>query len=84
MSISVIFGTGIEYENEQGIADFHALRHSFITNLARAGVHPADAMALARHASITLTMNYYTHTTRASLQGIIDSQPDLTKARAVG
>lgn len=69
---------GIEYKTDEGYADFHALRHSFITNLARAGVHPSDAMALARHSTITLTMNYYTHTTRASLQGIIDAQPDLT------
>lgn len=76
---------GIEYKTEDGTADFHALRHSFITNLARAGVHPSDAMALARHSTITLTMNYYTHTTRESLQGIIDSQPDLapTKAKAI-
>jgi integrase len=70
---------GIEYDTNEGTADFHALRHSFITNLARAGVHPSDAMALARHSTITLTMNYYTHTERKSLQGIIDAQPDLTK-----
>jgi integrase len=69
---------GIEYKTDEGTADFHSLRHSFITNLARAGVHPSDAMALARHSTITLTMNYYTHTERKSLQGIIDALPDLT------
>lgn len=69
---------GIEYETDQGTADFHSLRHSFITNLARAGVHPSDAMVLARHSTIILTMDYYTHTERKSLQGIIDAQPDLT------
>lgn len=41
--------------------DFHALRHTFITNLARAGVHPRVAMTLARHASVAITMNVYTH-----------------------
>ncbi len=69
----------IEYKTDEGQADFHSLRHSFITNLARAGVHPSDAMVLARHSTITLTMNFYTHTHRESLQGIIDAQPDLTK-----
>lgn len=69
---------GIEYKTDEGYADFHALRHTFGTNLYLAGVHPADAMILMRHSTITLTMNFYTHTTRASLQGIIDAQPDLT------
>jgi integrase len=68
----------IEYETDKGTADFHALRHSFITNLARSGVKPYEAMALARHSSITLTMNYYTHTVRESLRKIINEQPDLT------
>jgi len=67
----------IEYATDAGTADFHALRHSFVTNLARAGVHPSDAMALARHSTITLTMDFYTHTKRESLQGIIDAQPEL-------
>ena len=77
---------GIEYENDQGRADFHSLRHTFITNLYLARVHPADAMVLARHSSIVLTMNYYTHVIRPSLQGIIDAQPDLTatKTKAIG
>ena len=69
---------GIEYKTVEGQCDFHSLRHSFITNLARAGVHPSDAQALARHSSITLTMNLYTHTKRESLRKIIESQPDLT------
>lgn len=31
----------LAYRDEAGrVADFHALRHAFITNLARAGVHP--------------------------------------------
>jgi len=43
------------------ILDFHALRHTFITRLARSGTTPAVAMALARHCTITLTMDHYTH-----------------------
>ena len=47
-------------------ADFHALRHTFITNLARAGVHPVVAQKLARHSDIQLTMRFYSHVLRES------------------
>lgn len=43
------------------VADFHALRHTYITNLATAGVSPKTAQTLARHSTITLTMDRYTH-----------------------
>jgi hypothetical protein len=43
------------------VADFHALRHTFITELVRAGVAPKDAKELARHSTITLTMDRYAH-----------------------
>jgi site-specific recombinase XerD len=43
------------------VVDFHALRHTFITRLARSGVTPAVAKSLARHSTIVLTMDYYTH-----------------------
>ena len=42
-------------------ADFHANRHTFITNLERAGVSPRVAQTLARHSDIRLTMGIYTH-----------------------
>jgi integrase len=42
-------------------ADFHALRHTFITYLANAGVSPKVAQEMARHSDIRLTMNVYTH-----------------------
>lgn len=42
-------------------ADFHALRHFFITNLERAGVSPKLAQTLARHSDIRLTLGIYTH-----------------------
>ena len=53
---------GVPYKDAlDRYADFHALRHTFISNLARAGVHPRNAQALARHSTIDLTMNVYTH-----------------------
>lgn len=52
----------IEYEDDQGrVFDFHALRHQFISNLVLAGVHPKVAQQLARHSTITLTMDRYAH-----------------------
>ena len=43
------------------VADFHSLRHTFISNLAASGVHPKVAQQLARHSTITLTMDRYSH-----------------------
>jgi len=58
----------IDYEDNSGrFADFHALRHTFISNLARAGVHPRNAEALARHSTIDLRMNVYTHVAMGDL-----------------
>lgn len=57
---------GIPYTVNGRDADCHSLRHTFITNLCLAGVHPAVAQKLARHSSITLTMKYYTHVLRES------------------
>jgi integrase len=50
---------GIPDEIEQGVVDFHWLRKSFVTRLARAGVHPRVAQTLARHSDINLTMGTY-------------------------
>jgi hypothetical protein len=56
---------GIPYvvEGPDGLlnADFHSLRHSFLTFLARSGVHPKLSQALARHCTIMLTLDRYSH-----------------------
>ena len=53
---------GILARDDAGrVVDFHALRHTFIINLAVGGVHPKKAQTLARHSTITLTMDRYTH-----------------------
>ncbi len=59
-------------------ADFHCLRHSFISNLAAGGVHPKTAQLLARHSTITLTMDRYTHSYRGDLSAALDVLPDLS------
>ena len=65
---------GIEYRDANGRdCDFHSLRHTFITNLALAGVHPVVAQKLARHSNIELTMKYYTHVLHTSEVEAIDA-----------
>ena len=54
---------GIAYVDEAGLyADFHSLRHSFVSLLAQGNVHPKLAQKLARHSDINLTMSRYSHT----------------------
>ena len=68
----------IPYEDERGrIFDFHALRHQFISNLASAGVHPKVAQQLARHSSISLTMDRYTHLQSDDVANALHELPEL-------
>lgn len=69
----------LAYRDHAGlVADFHSLRHTFISNLARAGVHPKLAQSLARHSDINLTMSRYTHTTRGEQSEALAALPDLS------
>jgi site-specific recombinase XerD len=69
---------------EDRVVDFHALRHTYATNLARAGVHPKVAMDLLGHSDINLTMAYYSHTEikerGASLENLPTLDEDSDKA----
>jgi len=75
---------GIPYMDASGRAtDFHSLRHTFITNLAISGVHPKIAQTLARHSSIELTMNRYTHVAIGSLVSALSQLPDITDGKQI-
>jgi integrase len=52
-------------------ADFHALRHTFVTLLERSGAAPKAAQSLARHTDIRLTMNRYTHADQTALAQVV-------------
>lgn len=55
---------GVEYIDSHGLyADFHALRHTFITHMMKSGINPKTAQALARHSTIDLTVNVHTSLT---------------------
>jgi hypothetical protein len=50
---------GIPYETPEGIADFHAAgRHTHVTELLRNGATVPQAMELARHTDVRMTMRY--------------------------
>ncbi len=51
---------GIPYKDDQGrVADFHAAgRHTHITELLRNGASVPEAMELARHSDVKMTMRY--------------------------
>jgi len=74
------FGTGFLTSRDTSghVADFHALRHTFITRLARSGVTPAVAKSLARHSTIMLTMDHYTHTVIGEERAALDRLHTLT------
>ena len=70
---------GIPHEDTgAGVVDFHALRHTFCTNLANGGIHPSIVQALARHSTITLTMDRYTHVQVADRARALQALPDLS------
>jgi integrase len=75
---------GIEYvvEGPDGpeYADFHALRHTYITSLERAGVSIKTAMMLARHSDPKLTLNVYTHRGLVDLAAAVEQLPRLESA----
>jgi len=54
---------GIAYVDDAGLfADFHSLRHSFVSLLVAGDIHPKLTQTLARHSSFSTTMQRYAHT----------------------
>ena len=72
----------LKYQDSNGrFADFHALRHTFITNLSRANVAPKVAQTLARHSDIRLTLNIYSHADNEDQAKAINSLPRLPESK---
>ena len=69
---------GVAYVDDAGrVADLHSLRHTYITRLASAGVPVKIAQELARHSTITLTMDRYAHVGLADKARALDALPSL-------
>ena len=65
------------------VVDFHALRHTFVTNLAAAGVAPAMLQRLARHSTSRLTLDVYTHVRAEGMAEAVAALPDTLAAAPV-
>ena len=77
---SHLLAAGIQPQGADGrVVDFHALRHSFITGLSKAGVSPRVAMELARHSQIDLTMRVYTDGGLLGSADAVNSLPQWTR-----
>lgn len=54
-------------------ARLHDLRHTYLTNLAQAGVHPAVMQRLAGHSAPTVALRIYTHVQDSDLAAAVDA-----------
>jgi integrase len=83
---------GVAYVDEDGrYADFHSLRHTFITRLAMANVPVKVAQSLARHSDVNLTPSRYAHvgvfdqaSAIASLPLLCDREADAMRMTGTG
>jgi hypothetical protein len=67
---------GITYLDKDGRRlDFHSLRHTYATNLSKAGVPPRVAMEMMRHSDIKLTMKTYTDGTQLPVAEALNKLP---------
>ena len=72
---------GIEYCDAMGrYADFHSLRHTANTNLARAGVGERVRMAFMRHSDMKLTSVRYTDATQLPVADGVNKLPSFSGA----
>ena len=73
---------GIEKTDARGrVVDIHALRTTFCTHLAVAGVHPRVAQQAMRHSRMELTNEFYTDPILLDVAGAVNSLPDFTGSK---
>jgi len=74
-----LMAADINYQDEAGrVADFHALRHSFITNVVKSGATVKESQTLARHSKPELTLGIYAHIGISDERRALDKMPTLT------
>jgi len=84
--------TFLAYRDGAGrVADFHALRHTYISRLVASGANIKVAQELARHSTPTLTLGRYAHIQLLDRTRALDALPSLDRpaterdaARATG
>ena len=60
-------------DSDRLVVEFHAIWHTFITRLSRSGATQSVAQTLARHSTMTLTMDRYTHVAVADSARALDA-----------
>ncbi len=74
---------GIPYDDAAGrYADFHALRHTYITRLVKSNATVKVCHELARHSDPKLTFGVYSHVGMADTSPALDNLPGLDKPQA--
>ena len=64
------------------VADFHALRHTYISRLVASGANIKVAQELARHSSPMLTLGRYAHVQLVDQTRALDALPSINAPRA--
>jgi hypothetical protein len=73
----------LTYVNGAGeVADFHSLRHTYISTLVNSGVSVKVAQELARHSTPTLTIGRYAHARLHDIRGAIENLPAVAAGAA--
>ena len=57
----------------------HELRHTYLTNLAQAGVHPSVMQKLAGHSSVKVSLEIYTHAQDKDMREAVEALGALRK-----
>lgn len=72
----------LTYQDAEGrYADFHALRHSYVSRVVRTGASPKTAQILARHSDIRLTLGRYAHAALHDLSAAVEALPSLSSPK---
>jgi len=61
-------------------ADFHALRHTYISRIVQSGASAKTAQTLARHSTVQLTLGRYAHATLLDLASAVGGLPPIQPA----
>ncbi len=68
----------LKYRDSDGrYADFHSLRHTYLSRLGRSGASAKAMQRLARHTTVELTLGRYTHANLFDLSAAVDQLPPL-------
>ena len=74
---------GIPKTDHRGrVVDIHALRTTFGTHLAVAGVHPRVAQQAMRHSRLELTTQFYTDPILLDVAGAVNALPDFSGGKS--